>query len=226
MPARRERHPMPPFVAEALDGADLVDAYEARPPYQRNDYLGWITTAKREATQHRRLDQMLDELRAGDVYMKMPWRGGRATDASESPTPEGDEPQPRLLSGGNPQIPKGDGDAPVQAYIAAMPGWKRDVGRALDALVVRIVPHVRKAIRWNTPFYGVDGQGWFMAYHCFDEYLKVTFTNGGALDPLPPVASKQPAVRYVHIHEHDGLDEAQFAQWIAQAAELPGEPLF
>lgn len=133
---------------------------------------------------------------------------------------------PKLLAGGNPQIPKGDGDGPVQDYIAAMPGWKQDVGRFLDELVVRAVPEVRKAVRWNSPFYGIEGRGWFLSYHCFTKYIKVTFLNGGALRPLPPVSSKHQAVRYVHIHEDEPVDEEQLADWIRQAAELPGEELF
>ena len=128
----------------------------------------------------------------------------------------------KLLSGGNPQIAKGDGDAPVQAYIAAMPGWKRDAGRRLDALIVRIVPGVRKAVRWNSPFYGVEGQGWFLAFHCFTGYVKVTFLNGSSLRPLPPVGSKDPNTRYFHIDEDDVLDENALANWIRQAAALPG----
>ena len=129
---------------------------------------------------------------------------------------------PRLLSGGNPQIPKGDGDAPVQAYIAAMPGWKSDAGRHLDTLIERTVPDVNKAVRWNSPFYGVEGQGWFLSYHCFTKYIKVTFLRGAELDPLPPVDSKDPDTRYFHIHEDDELDEELLASWIEQAAELPG----
>jgi len=128
----------------------------------------------------------------------------------------------KLLSGGNPQIAKGYGDAPVQAYIAAMPGWKRDAGRRLDALIVRIVPGVRKAVRWNSPFYGVEGQGWFLAFHCFTRYVKVTFLNGSSLRPLPPVGSKDPNTRYFHIDEDDVLDENALANWIRQAAALPG----
>jgi hypothetical protein len=130
--------------------------------------------------------------------------------------------KPALLSGGNPQIAKADGDAPVQAYIAAMPGWKRDAGRRLDALIVRTVPGVRKAVRWNSPFYGVEGQGWFLAFHCFTKYVKVTFLNGAFLRPLPPVESKDKNTRYFHIHEHDQLDEELVASWIRQAAALPG----
>src|ERR1700722_10880910 len=126
--------------------------------------------------------------------------------------------KPVLLSGGNPQIAKAYGNAPVQAYIAAMPGWKGDVGRCLDALIVRTVPGVHKAVKWNTPFYGVEGQGWFLAFHCVSKYVKVAFFRGTSLRPLPPVESKQKEVRYLHIHEHDQLDEAQFAVWVEQAS--------
>jgi len=134
--------------------------------------------------------------------------------------------KPALLSGGNPQIPKGDGDAPVKAFIAAMPGWKRDVGRRLDALIVRTVPGVKKAVRWNTPFYGVEGQGWFLGYHCITKYVKVAFLNGASLEPLPPVASKKAQTRYLHIHEGEAIDEALVARWIRQASKLPGERCF
>ncbi len=129
----------------------------------------------------------------------------------------------KLLSGGNPQIAKAYGDAPVQAYIAAMPGWKRDVGRRLDALIVRTVPGVSKAVKWNTPFYGIEGQGWFIAFHCITKYVKVTFFRGTSLRPVPPVESKQKDVRYFHIYEGDEIDEAAFADWVRQANELPGE---
>jgi hypothetical protein len=129
---------------------------------------------------------------------------------------------PRLLSGGNPQIPKGDGDGPVQAYIDAMPGWKREAGRDLDALIERTVPDVKKAVRWNSPFYGVEGLGWFLSYHCFTRYIKVTFLNGTSLDPMPPVESKDPQTRYLHIHEDDPLDEEQLTTWIEQASQTPG----
>lgn len=130
-----------------------------------------------------------------------------------------------LLSGGNPQIPKGDGDAPVQAYIAAMPGWKRNVGRRLDALIERVVPGVRKAVKWNSPFYGAGDEGWFLSYHCFDKYIKVSFFRGTSLRPVPPFESKHPGVRYFHIAEDDEFDEAQLADWIKQASQLPGERL-
>jgi len=123
--------------------------------------------------------------------------------------------KPRLLSGGNPQIAKADGDAPVQAYLAAMPGWKSGVGRRLDALIARTVPGVRKAVKWNSPFYGVDGQGWFLNFHTFTNYIKVAFFRGKSLRPLPPGASKHKDVRYVDLREHD-LDEAQMAAWVKQ----------
>lgn len=130
--------------------------------------------------------------------------------------------KPILLAGGNPQIPKGDGDAPVQAYIAAMPGWKRDVGRRLDALIVRAVPEVRKAVRWNSPFYGIEGQGWFLNFHCFTKYVKVAFFRGASLSPVPPGDSKDKNVRYLDIYEDDQLDEAQLIDWVKQASQLPG----
>jgi hypothetical protein len=130
---------------------------------------------------------------------------------------------PALLSGGNPQIAKAYGDAPVQAYIAAMPGWKSDVGRRLDALIVRTVPGVHKAVKWNSPLYGVEGQGWFLGIHCFTKYIKVAFFCGASLRPVPPGESKQKEVRYLDIHEDDPLDEAQFADWVKQASLLPGE---
>ena len=133
--------------------------------------------------------------------------------------------EPTLLSGGNPQIAKGHGDAPVQAYIAAMPGWKSEVGRRLDALIERTVPGVHKAVKWNSPFYGVEGDGWFLSLHCFTKYIKVAFFRGTALHPAPPVESKSQDARYFHIHEHDRLDEAQFADWVKQASQLPGEKM-
>ena len=131
--------------------------------------------------------------------------------------------KPALLAGGNPQIAKADGDAPVQAYIAAMPGWKRDVGRRLDALIMRAVLGVRKAVKWNTPFYGVEGQGWFLGFHCFTKCVKMAFFRGTSLRPVPPGESKSKDTRYLDIHEDDQLDESQFADWVKQASQLPGE---
>jgi hypothetical protein len=130
--------------------------------------------------------------------------------------------KPALLAGGNPQIAKAEGDAAVQAYIAAMPGWKREVGRRLDALVVRTVPSVRKAVKWNSPFYGLKDQGWFLNFHCFTKYVKLAFFRGMSLRPLPPGESKHKDVRYVDIHEDGELDEKLMASWIRQASELPG----
>lgn len=132
---------------------------------------------------------------------------------------------PRLLSGGNPQIAKGDGDAPVQAYIAAMPGWKQQVGQRIDAIVVENVPGVTKAVRWNSPFYGAGDGSWFLAFHCFAKYVKVTFFRGQSLVPVPPVSSASGDTRYVHIHEDEDFDWAQFADWVKQARDLPGERL-
>ena len=133
------------------------------------------------------------------------------------------KPVVKLLSGGNPQIAKGNGDAPVQAYIAAMPGWKSDVGHRLDAIIVRTVPGVLKAVKWNSPLYGVEEGVWFLGVHCFNKYIKVAFFRGAALRPVPPGESKQKEVRYLDIHEDDPLDEAQFAAWVKQASQLPGE---
>jgi hypothetical protein len=131
--------------------------------------------------------------------------------------------KPKLLAGGNPQIAKAEGDAPVQAYIAAMPGWKREVGRRLDVLIARTVPGVHKAVKWNSPFYGVEGQGWFLNFHCFTKYVKVAFFRGTSLRPLPPGESRHREVRYLDIHEDEPLDEARLAAWVKQASKLPGE---
>lgn len=130
--------------------------------------------------------------------------------------------RPKLLTGGNPQIAKADGDGAVQAYITAMPGWKRGVGRELDALITRTLPDVRKAVKWNSPFYGMAGRGWFLSFHTFTNYVKVAFFNGASLRPLPPGESKQEHTRYLDIRESDGIDEAQFVRWLKQASALPG----
>lgn len=134
--------------------------------------------------------------------------------------------KPRLLAGGNPQIAKGDGEAPVQAYIAATPGWKQAVVRELDALITRTLPGVRKAVKWNSPLYGApDRTTWFASFHGYDRYVKVAFFDGADLEPVPPVGSKTPRARYYHVHEGDQVDEAQFASWVKQAAALPGEKM-
>src|SRR5689334_18069249 len=133
--------------------------------------------------------------------------------------------EPKLLSGGNPQIAKGYGDAPVQAYIEAMPGWKREMGQRLDEIIARTIPGVYKAVKWNSPFYGIEGEGWFLGIHCFTKYIKVAFFRGALLRPLPPGTSKQKDVRYLDIREDDPFDEAQFVDWVRQARRLSGEKM-
>ena len=130
--------------------------------------------------------------------------------------------KPALLAGGNPQIAKADGNTPVQAYIAAMPGWKREVGRRLDAIIARTIPDVRKAVKWNSPLYGIEGQGWFLSIHTFTNYVKVAFFRGRSLRPVPPGESKSKDTRYLDIHEDDQIDESQLAAWVEQASRLPG----
>jgi hypothetical protein len=150
---------------------------------------------------------------------KTPGKPARMTKKSSAGHAAG---EPVLLSGGNPQIAKGDGDEPVQAYIAAMPGWKSEAGRQLDALVERTVPGVAKAVKWNSPLYSVAGQGWFLGVHCFAKYIKIAFFRGAQLDPVPPVTSKDENTRYVHIHEGETVDGELMTSWIRQAAALPG----
>jgi hypothetical protein len=147
----------------------------------------------------------------------------KSTQVARAAPAKRDPAKPKLLSGGNPQIAKGYGEAPVQAYIAAMPGWKREVGRRLDALIVRTVPGVAKAVKWNSPFYGVEEGVWFLSFHCFAKYVKVAFFRGAQLRPVPPGESKQKEVRYLDIHENDEFDEAQLADWVKQASRLPGQ---
>ena len=152
------------------------------------------------------------------------WRAWNLVICSKGWTNENPEGR-RECAGGNPQIAKGEGDAPVQAYIAAMPGWKRDIGRRLDALIMRTVPGVRKAVKWNSPLYGIEGQGWFLSVHCFTKYVKVAFFRGASLDPVPPGPSKSKNTRYLDIHADDELDEDRLADWVKQASQLPGEPM-
>jgi hypothetical protein len=227
----RPRHKVPDDVKAALHAAGVQAEYNARPAYQRNDYVGWIVGAKREETRRKRIRQMTAELKSGGVYMGMAHAlsakpnkptARAARNAKASAAAKTSAAKPVLLSGGNPQIPKGCGDAPVEAYIGAMPGWKRNLGRRLDALIVRAVPGVRKAVKWNSPFYGVEEGVWFLSFHCFTKYIKVTFFRGAALRPIPPGKSKHEDVRYLDIYE-DQLDEAQFTAWVRQASQLPGE---
>jgi len=147
----------------------------------------------------------------------------KKTAKKSAPAKKAGAKEPVLLSGGNPQIAKGYGDAVVQSYIDAMPGWKHDVGRQLDALIVKAVPKVYKAVKWNSPFYGIEGEGWFLNYHCFNKYVKVAFFRGSSLQPEPPGSSKHPEVRYIDIYEDDDVDEKQFISWVKQASKLPGE---
>lgn len=133
--------------------------------------------------------------------------------------------KPKLLSGGNPQIPKGEGDGPVRDYLAAMPGWKRQLGERLDELITLTVPNVHKAVKWNQPFYGRPGDGWFLAFRCYTKYVQLQFFRGTSLDPVPPKASKHQEVRYLDVHETDVLDEGQLTSWIEQASNLPGEKI-
>jgi hypothetical protein len=152
-------------------------------------------------------------------------KDGPMTLAKKTPGKAAKPAKPKLLSGGNPQIAKAYGDAPVQAYIAAMPGWKSAVGHKLDALITRAVPGVCKAVKWNSPFYGIEDEGWFLSYHCFAKYIKVAFFRGTSLSPVPPGTSKQKHVRYLDIREDDKLDAKQFTAWVKQASKLPGEKL-
>ncbi|MCB9654188.1 MAG: DUF1801 domain-containing protein [Deltaproteobacteria bacterium] len=155
-----------------------------------------------------------------------PRRASAKTSGAAASSEQRSDSEPKRLSGGNPQIPKGDGDAPVQAYIAAMPAWQREIGHRLDTLIEALVPKIRKAVRWNSPFYGVEGKGWFLSYHVFTKYLKVTFFRGAALRPHPPGESKQQDVRYLDIHAGEKLDEERMKSWILQASKRPGAPLF
>ncbi len=150
------------------------------------------------------------------------WRPPVTGPRGEPNDPRHADSAPRLLAGGNPQIAKADGDAPVQEYIAAMPGWKHDVGRDLDALIVRVVPDVQKAVKWNSPFYGIEGRGWFLSFHAFTRYVKVAFFRGASLTPPPPGTSKSKEARYLDIHEGDEVDQELLARWVGQAADMPG----
>ena len=180
-------------------------------------------TPKKSAKVGRRGDKVADKKAATKLVAAKAPKPRKAAPKSPSKSSARKAAKPTLLSGGNPQIAKGYGDAPVQAYIAAMPGWKRELGRRLDALIVRTVPGVRKAVKWNSPLYGIEDHVWFLGVHVFTKYIKVAFFRGAALRPVPPGASKQKDVRYLDIHEDEELDEAQLAAWVKQASLLPGE---
>ncbi len=156
---------------------------------------------------------------------RTPGKNAKVAKAKVAKKPTKESAKPKLLSGGNPQIAKGYGDAPVQAYVAAVPGWKRDIVARLDALITRTIPGVRKAVKWNSPLYGMEDNVWFLSMHCFTRYVKVAFFRGAALRPVPPGASKSLDTRYLDIHEDDALDEAQLARWVKQASKLPGEKM-
>lgn len=200
----------------------LATAFAALTPGRQREYNYHIGGAKQAATRERRLDACVPKILDGRGFRDRDPSVQKPTSVRQAGGVGSEGEGPKLLSGGNPQIPKGDGPEPVEAYLAAMPGWKQEVGRRLDALIVGAVPDVVKAVRWNSPFYGVEGNGWFASYHCFDRYVKVTFLKGGELDPLPPVESKDADTRYAHVHEDDDIDEAQWTSWMRQAAALPG----
>jgi hypothetical protein len=199
--------------------AALAVAFASLTPGRQREYNHHISSAKQAKTRESRIDRCTAKILTGKGLRDRddPTAGQRSAKPERA---SGDGPV--LLSGGNPQIPKGDGPEPVAAYLAAIPDWKQDVGLRLDSLIERAVPDVQKAIRWNSPFYGVEELGWFVSYHCFDRYMKVTFLNGSKLDPLPPVDSKDPNSRYAHIHEDEEIDEALYERWMRQASSLPG----
>ncbi len=211
---------MPEEFERALKkNAPLKKAFYALTPGRQRGYLLHFSSAKQSKTREDRVEKCAERILAGkgldDVY--------KASSAVKVARASSDK--VKLLSGGNPQIPKGDGDAVVQAYIAAMPGWKQDVGRRLDALITRAVPGVHKAVKWNTPMYGSEGEGWFLGFHCITKYIKLAFYRGSSLRPMPPEISKLKDVRYLHIHEGDKIDEKLLSNWVKQAAELPGHRL-
>lgn len=206
-----------------LDGdPELASAFAALTPGRQKEYNFHISGAKQAKTRESRIDKCVPKILAGMGFRDLDDAGKAKLKAKMEAKKKEAGDGPVLLSGGNPQIPKGDGPEPVNAYIDAMPGWKRDVGRELDGLIERVVPDVKRAVRWNSPFYGVEGQGWFASYHCFDRYIKVTFLHGSQLDPQPPESSKDPDARYAHIHEADEMDTALFESWMRQASAIPG----
>lgn len=224
---------MPEEFQHALkQNPSLKKAFFGLTPGRQRGYLLHFSSAKQSKTREARIEKCMDRILDGkgldDPYtvsavkpQLVRSKSDRATSAKTASSRAGRKPV-KLLSGGNPQIAKGDGNETIQAYIAAMPSWKRDVGLQLDALISRTVPKVRKAVKWNTPMYGVEGLGWFLGFHCVTKYVKVAFFCGASLRPLPPEASKQKEVRYFHIHEGDVIDRKLVANWIRQASKLPG----
>ncbi len=201
-----------------LDGdPELAAAFAALTPGRRKGWNIHVGGAKQAATRERRIDKAMPKILAGLGHLDRDDTSGSA----RKPLVKNAD-GVVLLSGGNPQIAKGDGPEPVAAYLDAMPEWKQRIGTHLDALIERAVPEVRKAVRWNSPFYGVDGLGWFASFHCFDRYVKVTFLNGASLDPLPPVESKDAKSRFVHIGQDDEIDDALYESWFQQASTISG----
>jgi hypothetical protein len=196
------------------DDPELAAAFAALTPGRQRGYNFHVAKAKQAATRERRIDSCRPKILAG---LGLQDRDPATPRKPLKPQADGTV----LLSGGNPQIAKGDGPEPVEAYLAAIPGWKQGIGRHLDGLIVDVVPDVRKAVRWNSPFYGVEGLGWFASYHCFDRYVKVTFLNGARLDPPPPVDGKDPDARYHHIHQGDDIDDGVYRSWLQQASTIP-----
>lgn len=194
---------------------ELAAAFAALTPGRQKGYNFHIGDAKQTKTRESRIDRCRPKILAGLGFQD-------PDPAKPRPPLQPGKDGVTLLSGGNPRIAKGDGRGPVEAYLAAMPGWKRQVGRRLDRIIETSVPDVRQAVRWNSPFYGVEDLGWFVSFHCFDRYVKVTFLNGANLDPLPPVDGKDPDARYVHIGEDDAIDEGLFGSWMTQASSIPG----
>ncbi len=206
-----------------LDGnPELAEAFARLTPGRQREYNFHISQAKQPKTRESRIDKCEPKILAGLGFRELDEAGKAKLKAKMEAKKKVAGDGPVMLSGGNPQIPKGDGPGPVNAYLDAMPGWKQGIGRELDALIERVVPDVRRAVRWNSPFYGVEGRGWFASYHCFDSYIKVTFLKGSQLDPEPPERSKDPEARYVHLGEGEDLDTALLESWVSQAAAING----
>ena len=225
-PASSLHTPLPTELQARLDADPALNAaFAALTPGRKRGYIFHFTSAKQPRTRAARVEKCIPQILAGKGIHDRPspsTRSAPRAGATEHAHPDARKGGVILLSGGNPQIAKAEGDAPVQAYIAAMPGWKSALGQRLDALIVYNVPNVRKAVKWNSPFYGVEGQGWFLSFHVFTHFVKVTFFNGTSLDPLPPggtVRGKES--RWIDIHEDD-FNEARMAAWVRQAAAKPG----
>ncbi len=222
-PADKQPTELVEELQNRLDGnPKLAEAFAALTPGRQREYNFHIAQAKQAKTRESRIDKCVPKILAGLGFRELDDDGKAKLSAKMKAKKKAAGDGPVLLSGGNPQIPKGDGPEPVNAYLDAMPGWKQGVGRELDALIERVVPEVRRAVRWNSPFYGVEGRGWFASYHCFDRYIKVTFLKGSQLDPEPPESSKDPDARYAHIYKGAEIDVSAFEGWMRQAAAIDG----